>query len=191
MSAWLVLRSWTQVLINHHHEETSTQKHMISNTPHVHENYFAVLYIECDVCSSPLCSTSLNDCALTYLTNHCLDHQHSLLSQALDKLINIDAFLCLDPLHHWVECDEGACPPNTSTAVNQEDVRLGIRMCLSHSLDEVDHGDGIAWQGLHDLAMQGSGTMWPEVEAYLARHSVCIIIIERKGFYCYTWKFLL
>ncbi len=38
--------------------------------------------------------------------------------------------------------DEGACPPNT-TAVNQEDVRLGIRMCLSHSLNEVDYGDGI------------------------------------------------
>ncbi len=77
------------------------------------------------------------------MTNHCLDHQHSLLSQALDKLINIDGFLCLDPFHHGIECDEGACPPNTSTAVNQEDVHLGIRMCLSHSLNEVDHGDGI------------------------------------------------
>ncbi len=77
------------------------------------------------------------------MTNHCLDHQHSLLSQILNKLINIDSFFSFDPLHHCVECDEGACPPDTSTAVNQEDVRLGIRMCLSHSPDEVDHGDGI------------------------------------------------
>ncbi len=57
--------------------------------------------------------------------------------------MNIDGLFSFDPLHHGVECDEGACPPNTSTAVNQEEVCLGIRMCLSHSLDEVDHGEGI------------------------------------------------
>ncbi len=42
--------------------------------------------------------------------------------------------------------------------MNQEEVCLGIRKCLSHSLDEVDHGDGIGREGLQDLAMQGSAT---------------------------------
>ncbi len=57
-------------------------------------------------------------------TNHCLNHQYSLLSQILNELKNIDGFFSFDPLYHGVECDEGACPPNTSTAVNQEGVRL-------------------------------------------------------------------
>ena len=77
------------------------------------------------------------------MTNQCLDHQHSLLHEVMDKLMNIDALFSFKSFHHGVECDEGACPPNTSTAVNQENVCIGIRMRLSHSLDEVDHGEGI------------------------------------------------
>ena len=76
-------------------------------------------------------------------THRCLDHQYPLLPQVGDELKDADGVLCLHPLHHGVQCDEGACPAHTSTAVHQEEVLPAVRMCLPHSLDEVDHGDGI------------------------------------------------
>ena len=79
------------------------------------------------------------------LTYRCLHHQHPLFPQVADKLKDVDGVLCLYPLHHGVQCDEGACPTHTSTAVHQEEVLPAVRMCLPHSLDEVDHGDGIVW----------------------------------------------
>ncbi len=101
-------------------------KNIWIQTHHMHvQKLCSTVHIQSQVCTYPLSYTSLNDSFP--ITNHCLDHQHSLLSQIL-KLIYIDVFLCFDPLQHGVECDEGTCPPNTSTAVNQEDVRLGIRM---------------------------------------------------------------
>ena len=63
--------------------------------------------------------------------------------QVGDKLKDVDGVLCLYPLHHGVQCDESACPDHTSTAVHQEEILPAVRMCLPHSLDEVDHGDGI------------------------------------------------
>ncbi len=106
----------------------------------------STVHIQSQVCTSPLSYTSLNDSFP--ITNHCLDHQHSLLSQIL-KLINIDVFL-FDPLQHGVECDEGTCPPNTSTAVNQEDVRLGIRMVfLTRLMKLTIYGDGIGRDSGH------------------------------------------
>ena len=74
-----------------------------------------------------------------------LHHQHPLFPQVYDKLIDVDGILCLYPLHHGVQCDEGACPAHTSTAVHQEEVLPAVRMCLPHSLDEVYHGDSIVW----------------------------------------------
>ena len=76
-------------------------------------------------------------------TYHCLHHEHPLFSQFTDILINIDGLLCLDPLQHVVQGDEGASPAHTSTTVHQQQVLPGVGVCLSHSLDEVDHGDGI------------------------------------------------
>ena len=70
-------------------------------------------------------------------------HQHPLSPQIADELKDVDGVLCLYPLHHGVQCDEGACPAHTSTAVHQEEVLPAVSMCLPHSLDEVDHGDGI------------------------------------------------
>ncbi len=106
---------------------------------------------------------------LSYImTNHCLNHQYSLLSQIFNKLINIDGFFCLDPPQHCIECDEGACPPNTSEPGGWPSCNKNVSFLLVWwSWPWRWH-----WQGLHDLAMQGNGTMWPEVEAYLARHSI-------------------
>ena len=66
--------------------------------------------------------------------------------------MNVDGVLCLYPLHHGVQCDEGACPAHTSTAVHQESVLPGVRMGLPHSLDEVDQGEGI---GGHSMVRPG------------------------------------
>ena len=72
-----------------------------------------------------------------------LNHENPLLPQVGKKLVNVDCVLSLDPLQHGVQCDEGACPTNTSTAVHQEGVLSVVRVCLPHSLDEIDHGNGI------------------------------------------------
>ena len=82
----------------------------------------------------------------------CLDHQHPLLPQVADKLKDVDRVLCLYPLQHGVQCDEGACPAHTSTAVHQEEVLSAVGVGLPHSLDEVDHGDGI---GGHSMIRPG------------------------------------
>ena len=80
----------------------------------------------------------------TKCTYYSLNHENPLLPQVGNKLVNVDGVLIsLDPLQHGVQCDEGACPANTSTAVHQEGVLFVVRVCLPHSLDEVDHGDGI------------------------------------------------
>ena len=76
-------------------------------------------------------------------TYHCLHHEDSLFSQFNDILVNIDGLLCLDPLQHAVQGDESASPAHTSTTVHQQQILPGVGVCLSHSLDEVDHGDGI------------------------------------------------
>ena len=55
----------------------------------------------------------------------------------------VEAVLCLDPLQHGVQRDEGACPAHTSAAVHQQQVLHIVGVTLPHSLDEVDHGDGI------------------------------------------------
>ena len=79
-------------------------------------------------------------CSITY---HCLHHEDPLFSQFTDILVYIDGLLCLDPLQHVVQGDEGASPAHTSTTVHQQQILPGVGVCLSHSLDEVDHGDGI------------------------------------------------
>ena len=76
-------------------------------------------------------------------TYHSLYHEDSLFSQFTDILVNIDGLLCLDPLQHVVQGDEGASPAHTSTTVHQQQILPGVGVCLSHALDEVDHGDGI------------------------------------------------
>ena len=79
----------------------------------------------------------------TKCTYYSLNHENPLLPQVGNKLVNVDGVLGLDPLQHGVQCDEGSCPANTSTAVHQEGVLFVVRVCLPHSLDEIDHGDGI------------------------------------------------
>ena len=83
---------------------------------------------------------------------HCLHHQHSLLPQVSDKLIDVYCVLRSYPLQHGVQCDEGASPAHTSTAVHQQSVLLGVRMAFPHSPDEVDHGKGI---GRHPMIRPG------------------------------------
>ena len=94
----------------------------------------------------------MGDYTIKHYTHHCLYHEHPLLPEVTDKLINVEGVLLLHPLQHGVQCDEGACPAHTSTAVHQEEVLLVVRMCLPHSLDEVDHGDGI---GGHSMIRPG------------------------------------
>ena len=57
-----------------------------------------------------------------------------------------------------------SCPSHISTAVQQEEVLPAVRMCLSHSLDEVDCGDGIVWN-----TMVSSGT------------GICLFTLEERG----------
>ncbi len=85
-------------------------------------------------------------------TYHCLHHQHSLLPQVSDKLIDVDRLLHLDPLQHGIQCDEGACPAHSSTAVHQQNPLLGIGMGLSYFPDELDHGESI---GGHSMVRPG------------------------------------
>ena len=89
---------------------------------------------------------------LTLNTYWSLHHQHSLFPQVAHKLVNVDGVLLLDPLQHVVQGDEGACPAHPSTAVHQQQVLSGVRVSLPHSLDEVDHGDGI---GGHPMIRPG------------------------------------
>ena len=86
------------------------------------------------------------------ITYWCLYHQDPLLPESGDKFINVEVILSLDPLQHGVQRDEGACPAHTSAAVHQQQVLPVVRMRLPHSLDEVDHGDGI---GGHSVVRPG------------------------------------
>lgn len=78
-------------------------------------------------------------------TYHSLHHQHPLLPQLGDKLVDIDALLCLYPLQHGVQCDEGASSPHASTTVDNQEVLPTVRMVLPYSLVKVDEGDGVGW----------------------------------------------
>ena len=79
-----------------------------------------------------------------HYTYHCLHHQDSLLPQFTHILINVDGLLCLYPLQHVVQGDEGASPAHTSTAVHQQQILPGVGVGLPHSLDKANHGEGIS-----------------------------------------------
>ena len=89
-------------------------------------------------------TTALHDILPCSITYHSLHHEDSLFSQFTDLLVNIDGLLCLDLLQHVVQGDEGASPAHTSTTVHQQQILPGVGVCLSHSLDEVDHGVALA-----------------------------------------------
>ena len=73
-----------------------------------------------------------------------LDHEYSLLPESAHKFIDADGLLRLDELQHVVQCDKCACPAHTCTAVDHHEVLLTVGVGLAHTLDEVDHGDGIS-----------------------------------------------
>ena len=82
----------------------------------------------------------------------CLDHEHSLLPEAHQELIHIDCLLCLDPLQHGVQEDEGASATHPCTAVDQKGNPLLFVVGLLHSPDEGDEGGGklgytVVWPG--------------------------------------------
>ena len=73
-----------------------------------------------------------------------LDHEYSLLPESAHKLVDVDGLLRLDALQHIVQCDKCACPAHTCTAVDHHEVLLTVGVGLVHTLNEVDHGDGIS-----------------------------------------------
>ena len=61
----------------------------------------------------------------------------------LHKGVHRNVILCISPLQHGVQRDEGACPPHASTAVHQEVAAARQRVALPDLLDEADERHGI------------------------------------------------
>ena len=87
----------------------------------------------------------------------CLDHEHPLLAETNEELIHVDRLLCLDPLQHGVQEDEGASATHPRTAVHQEGNALVFVVGLLYSLDEGDEGGG----------KPGHTMVWPRGEVVL------------------------
>ena len=72
-----------------------------------------------------------------------LNHQNSLASDMFDEWEDGHCPLFIDHLQHGVQCDEGASPPHTSTAVHQHRLLTLVRVGLPDLLDVVDDCHGI------------------------------------------------
>ena len=105
----------------------------------------------------------------TYLR---LNHVASPISHSTDKIENIHGFLCSYSLQLSEECNEGACSPNTSTAV--DDHRTILQGVFLHDLaHKVQELGGILWHTV----------VWPNGEVKLPDYSLCLIpfFLQRKG----------
>ena len=87
----------------------------------------------------------------------CLDHEHSLLTEAHEELVHVDRLLCLDPLQHGVQEDEGPCTTHPRTAVDQEGNLVVLVVGLLDYPDEGDERGGNL----------GHSVVWPRGEVVL------------------------
>ena len=71
-----------------------------------------------------------------------LNHQYTLRPHVVQELVHIDRVLSLYPLQHAVQQDEGARPPHTGAAVDQQREAVVFVVSPLHTADERDEGGG-------------------------------------------------
>ena len=68
-----------------------------------------------------------------------MDHENTLVSKLLDKIIDIECFFSLHSLYHAVQDNESACSAHPSTAVDKQRTGVRVEMELADTPDEVEH----------------------------------------------------
>ena len=108
----------------------------------------------------------------------CLDHEHSLLTEAHEELVHVDRLLCLDPLQHGVQEDEGPCTTHPRTAVDQEGIPSSLLWAfwtlLMKEMREVANL-GTPWSG-HEVKWY-----WVTDRGFPSSSVICLCVCQRNG----------
>ena len=75
----------------------------------------------------------------------CLNHEHSLSSELLEKLKDIEVIFLLHSLQHAIQDNKGSSPPHSCAAVYQQGARVRVWMNGTNTPDEIDEYNSVLW----------------------------------------------